>query len=84
MACIVSGCEEYADNNIGIRLRREVVDTTAIWAPNTNAMICDQHASQGFRIEITLIPTNTGNIETVVQSTDGQIVRRTTPITHEA
>lgn len=81
MPCIVAGCENFAEHNLSIRLRRP--DTTAIWAPNTVAMICDQHSSQGFRIEITLIPNTSRQIETVVQSMGGVAVRRTTPIRHE-
>ena len=35
MPCIITGCPNEGIHNIGIRCRRP--DTTAIWAPNTNA-----------------------------------------------
>lgn len=77
MPCIITGCENLAEHNLGIRLRRP--DTTAIWAPNTDAMVCAPHAVQGLRIDILLAPTQTGEIETIVQSF-GRTVNRTTPI----
>ncbi len=80
MPCIVPGCEEDANNNFGVRLRRP--DTSAIWAPNTEAFLCDTHAAQGLRIKVYLEPTTTGQIETQI-SASGPIVSRTTPITNE-
>ncbi len=78
MPCIVTGCRNLADHNIGIRVRRP--DTSAIWAPNTDAFLCDDHATQGLRITIVLTPTGTGAIETEVSSPGGLPVSRTTPI----
>ena len=49
MACIIAGCRNPATNNFSVRLRRE--DTSAIWAPNTEAFICDEHAACGFKGE---------------------------------
>jgi hypothetical protein len=80
-ACIVNGCPSVAENNIGVRVRRP--DTTAIWAPNTDAYLCDLHAAQGLRITVVLTPTHTGNIETIVSSPGGLPVSRTTPIVNE-
>jgi len=72
MSCIIAGCNNAANNNFGVRGRRP--DGTAIWAPNTEAFLCDDHAVQGLRITITLAPTNSGQIETEV---NGQAVRTT-------
>lgn len=78
--CIVNGCQNEASNNFGVRLRRE--DTTAIWAPNTEAFICDEHASSGFRIDVQLTPMNTDEIQTSVSSNNGRPVNRRTNINH--
>jgi hypothetical protein len=77
MPCIIAGCPNPAEHNLSVRLRRP--NTSAIWAPNTEAYLCDQHAAQGLRITVLLEPTNTGNIETIVSSS-GSSVTRTTPI----
>lgn len=76
MSCIITGCNNPANNNFGVRCRRP--DTSAIWAPNTEAFLCDAHAVQGLRIAITLTPNNTGEIETEVTAQVGQAVRKTT------
>jgi len=82
-SCIVAGCTHLAAHNIGIRLRRP--DGTAIWAPNTNAFVCDLHATAGFRIQIILTPNTTGQIRTEVSSVPpGGTALRTTPIVHPA
>lgn len=79
MPCIISGCRNVATNAFGVRLRN--VDTNAIWAPNTEAMICDEHAVCGIRVTIDLQPTDTGYVETVVSSAGGAPVRRSLRIT---
>jgi len=80
MSCIFPGCREEAKHTLGIRLRRP--DTTAIWAPNTDACLCDRHATQGIAITILLEATNTGRVETrVLAGTPG---RRDTDIAHNA
>ena len=77
--CIINGCENSGVHNIGIRLRRP--DATAIWAPNTGAMVCDFHASRGMRVFVYIEPTDDSKIETVVRSL-GESFTRNTPITH--
>ena len=78
MACIIAGCNNAANNNFSVRCRR--LDTSASWAPNTEALLCDEHAVQGLRITITLTPNNSRRIEAEV---NGQAVR-TTPIVNAA
>jgi hypothetical protein len=80
MQCIIPGCQNIAENNFSVRCRRP--STRAIWAPNTEAFLCDQHARQGLRITVTLEPTNDGRIDTLISSPGGQVVQRRTPITN--
>lgn len=80
MPCIIVGCQNPAENNFGVRLRRP--DTSAIWAPNTEAFLCDIHAAQGLRIRVYLEPTTTGEIETQI-SASRAAVSRITAITNE-
>lgn len=79
--CIVPGCPNNGEHNIGIRCRRP--DTTAIWAPNCNAYLCDEHAEDGCEIEINVTPNTSGSVTTRV-SAGGNVVTRTTPIAHDA
>lgn len=79
--CIVPGCNNYAEHNIGIRCRRP--DTTAIWAPNCNAYLCDEHAENGCEIEINITPNTSSSVTTHV-SAGGNVMTRTTPIAHDA
>ena len=81
MPCIFSGCNQQAVHNIGVRLRRP--DTSAIWAPNTNAMVCDYHAGRGMRVTVSVESIDEHVIETRVQSNGPQVVERTTPITND-
>jgi len=74
--CIVPGCPLEAGNNLGIRLRRP--DTSAIWAPNTEAYVCDQHALSGARVTIIYEPADTGQVEVVVNGAAPAVARRTT------
>ena len=79
MRCIIEGCENEGINNFGVRLRRP--NTSAIWAPNTEAFICDSHASRGLRVIVFIEPTDHSELETIVRSV-GQPASRTTRITH--
>lgn len=75
--CLIPNCQHNATNNIAVRLRRS--DTTAIWAPNSEAYLCDIHAAQGYTINIVLAPSQGHTITTNV-SAGGHIESRTTPI----
>ena len=76
--CVIAGCPNQANSNFGVRCRRP--DTTAIWAPNTEAYLCDDHAGNGLRIFVLLSPNNSGEIQTEVASQTGQTVRTTSII----
>jgi hypothetical protein len=78
-SCLIPNCTNSANNGIGIRLRRP--NTTAIWAPNCNAFLCDFHASQGYDINIVLTAAPTRNITTYT-SAGGNVKRRRTAIRH--
>lgn len=78
MPCLIAGCDNEATNNFSVRLRRP--DTSAIWAPNTEAYLCDEHAYGGFKIWVSLTPTGTGEIETAVTSETNPVYSRTTQI----
>jgi hypothetical protein len=82
MPCIIPGCQNHADNNFGVRLRR--ADTSAIWAPNTEAMLCDIHAVQGLRITVMFESTTTQQVETKVCGVVTPTANRVTPIVNPA
>lgn len=77
MECIVPECTRDATNNLGIRLRRR--DTRAIWAPNTEAYVCDHHAMSGARLNIFYEATASGEVEIDVHGSTRE-VSRSTPI----
>ncbi|CAK1746686.1 hypothetical protein EDB38_1069 [Vibrio crassostreae] len=81
MGCVIPGCGNPATNNFSVRLRRE--DTSAIWAPNTNAYVCDEHAAQGFDITVHLVPRNDDSLVTHVSSGAGRGYSRTTRIRNQ-
>jgi hypothetical protein len=73
--CIVPGCRRNALNNLGVRLRKP--DTSAIWAPNANAYVCDAHARSGARITVLYEANDSGRIELRVQGAAEPVIRRT-------
>jgi hypothetical protein len=78
--CLIPNCPNNATNNFGIRLRRE--DTTAIWAHNTTAYLCDDHAAQGYTVNVELIPNRMDTITSNITA-GGRMATRTTPIVNE-
>ena len=79
--CIIDGCTNEGVHNFGVRCRRP--NTSAIWAPNTTAYLCDEHAEQGCVIDISITTTTSETVTTNV-SGGGRITSRTTNINHEA
>lgn len=73
--CIVPGCSRNAENTLGVRLRKP--DTSAIWAPQTGAYVCNTHARSGARITVIYEATDSGRLETRTQGAAESIVRRT-------
>ncbi|REC90885.1 hypothetical protein [Pantoea ananatis] len=64
--CIIDGCENIGDKIIGVRLRREQDNLSAIWAHNTNAYLCDYHAAMGYEVRVTFEPRTDNVIRTSV------------------
>ncbi|AMG53235.1 hypothetical protein R4R77_004684 [Citrobacter amalonaticus] len=79
--CIIDGCGRHADKIIGVRLRRELDNLSAIWAHNTNAYLCDEHAAMGFDVEVTFTPRDDKTIRTSVSDGRGSPVVRLREIT---
>jgi hypothetical protein len=74
--CVVPGCTRNAVNKIGVRLRRP--DTSAIWAPNTDAFVCELHAYSGADLTVLYQPTETRQIRVAVHGATA--APRITPI----
>ncbi|CDG99389.1 hypothetical protein XBP1_940001 [Xenorhabdus bovienii str. puntauvense] len=72
--CII--CKRIADKVIGIRLRRELDKLSAIWAPNTKAYLCDEHAAIGYDIDIAFTPRSDKTIKTSVTSGNNPPITR--------
>lgn len=79
--CLIPNCPNNAQHNIGIRCRRP--NTTAIWAPNCDAYLCDEHADQGYEITISLSPIDQRLITTNVNA-GGNVASRTSRINHDS
>jgi hypothetical protein len=79
--CVVPGCSREGRNNLGVRLRRP--DTSAIWAPNTEAYVCDVHAESGARIMVFYEATTTDEVEVDVRGATSELTR-VTEIRHYA
>jgi len=77
--CLVPGCTASAENSLGVRLRKP--DSTAIWAPQTYAYICDTHARSGARVSLAYEATRTGCVELRVQGAS-EAIERDAVITH--
>jgi RNase H-fold protein (predicted Holliday junction resolvase) len=80
--CVVPGCLSEANNNLSIRLRRP--DTSAIWAPNLDAFVCDRHAVSGASVTILFAATDKHHVETVVLGVPGDAPSRSTEIRQPA
>ena len=79
--CIIDGCGRAADKIIGVRLRRELDQLSAIWAHNTNAYLCDEHAAMGYDVEVKFTPRDDITIRTFVGDGSGDPVVRLKEIT---
>jgi hypothetical protein len=78
MKCIIAGCDNDAENNFSVRLRRP--DTSAIWAPNSAAYICEEHAFSGLKVTVILEDAGTGKIQTRIGGVGTALAGRTTKI----
>lgn len=64
-------CGDPADKIIGLRLRRQADGGSAIWAPDTDAYLCDAHAANGYNVEINFTPRTDRVVQTRVSSSTG-------------
>lgn len=76
--CLIPGCNRTANNTLSIRCRRP--DTSAIWAPNLKANLCDKHATEGCTIDVILTPNTSGHVKTNVRAGDQGLYTRITKI----
>jgi len=56
--CIVCG----AFGRVALGIRARTADTNAVWAPNLDAYLCDEHAVKGCVIEIVYHPADDGRV----------------------
>ncbi len=80
--CIIEGCGKPANKIIGVRLRRELDDLSAIWAQNTNAYLCDEHAAMGYEVDVKFTPREDHTIKTTVSNGGSEPVVRLFEITN--
>lgn len=74
--CIINGCDRLGDKVIGLKLRRELDGLSAIWGPNSNAYLCDEHAAMGWDIDVNFQPRNDRTIKTSVHNDEGEPIER--------
>lgn len=67
--CLV--CGAYGVVALGVRARYE--NTNAVWAPNLDAYLCEQHARSGCRIEIGFQPATDGRVRVTTDGPRGRV-----------
>lgn len=83
--CMVQGCPNEGRNKIGVRCRvwhhmhPNKKKTDSLWAPDTDAYLCDEHALAGGRVTIMFEPDDSEEI-TVQVVTRAGMKRRIVPI----
>jgi len=71
--CVVPGCDRPGKHKLGVRCRvwhepspiPGKSKTSALWAPDSNAFLCDRHALSGALVTLIYEPNDSG--ETVVR-----------------
>lgn len=82
MDCLVPGCTEDVKNRIAIRYRKP--STRAVWAPNSDAFLCKQHAEGGVRLVLDVEATNTRELDATITASGATVAERVTPIRRSA
>jgi hypothetical protein len=88
--CVVPGCESPGKHRLGVRCRvwhepspiAGKTKTSALWAPDSDAFLCDLHALGGAHITLIFEPNDSGETALKVIATPYSDDRRT-PIRHE-
>jgi hypothetical protein len=88
--CVVPGCESPGKHRLGVRCRvwhepspiPGKTKTSALWAPDSDAFLCDLHALGGAHITLIFEPTDSGETALKVIAAPYSDDRRT-PIRHE-
>lgn len=81
MQCLICGVDD-ARNKLAIRCRKP--STRAVWAPDSEAYLCKEHAEGGVEIVVTVAPTTTRSVKATYASGSVQGPTRTTPIKRRA
>jgi hypothetical protein len=88
--CVVPGCENPGKHRLGVRCRvwhepspiAGKSKTSALWAPDSDAFLCDQHALGGAHITLIFEPNDSGETAVRVIAAPYADDRRT-PIRHK-
>jgi hypothetical protein len=88
--CVVPGCEGPGKHRLGVRCRvwqepspiAGKTKTSALWAPDSDAFLCDRHALGGAHITLIFEPNDSGETAVKVIAAPYSDDRRT-PIRHE-
>ena len=84
-ACVVPGCASERRNKLGVRCRVWHHDrpgkakTAALWSPDAEAYLCEEHALAGATITLLYEPNRSGEIAIRVIAA-AHVERRATPI----
>jgi hypothetical protein len=79
---LVPGCANEGKNRIAIRCRKP--STRAVWAPNSDAFLCKQHAEGGVRLVLDVEATTTQEVDATITSGGQTVAERVTPIKRSA
>ena len=82
MQCLIPGCPDDARNRLAVRCRKP--STRAVWAPDSDAYLCKNHAEAGVEIVISVEPASNGMVKATYASGGQQGPTRTTPIKKKA
>lgn len=83
--CVVPGCTGEGRNKLGVRCRvwhhgrPGKAKTSALWSPDAEAYLCDEHALCGANITLLYEPNRSGEIAIRVIAA-AHVERRATPI----
>jgi hypothetical protein len=69
MNCLIPGCHRNARNKLAVRCRKP--STRAVWAPDSEAYLCKEHAEGGVVINVT-VESNASKTVTVSYESGGQ------------